>query len=77
MRTTLDLDEDILSASKELARRRGTTAGRVISDLLREALAPDPIAEGVTRVLGFRPFPARGTVVTTEIVERLREDGEY
>ena len=38
MRTTLDIDDDLLTAAKELAKARDTTAGRVISDLLRESL---------------------------------------
>lgn len=38
VRTTLDLDDDILQAAKELARASGTTAGQVISDLARRAL---------------------------------------
>jgi hypothetical protein len=40
MRTTLDIDEDVLETAKELAARRGTTAGRVLSELARSALAP-------------------------------------
>lgn len=39
-RTTLDIDEDVLETAKELAARRGTTAGHVISELVRTALAP-------------------------------------
>lgn len=39
MRTTLDLDDDILQAAKELAAARGTTAGRVLSELARRGLA--------------------------------------
>ena len=41
MRTTLNIDDDVLQAAKELAAIRGLTAGRVISDLVRTALAPD------------------------------------
>jgi len=33
MRTTLDLDEDIVHAAKEIAAARGTTAGKVLSEL--------------------------------------------
>ena len=39
MRTTLDIDEDVLETANELAARRGTTAGRIISELARSALA--------------------------------------
>jgi hypothetical protein len=40
MRTTLDLDDDVLLAAKEIAAARGTTAGHVVSDLVRQALTP-------------------------------------
>ena len=38
MRTTLDLDGDILQAAKELAAAHGTTAGKVLSELARKGL---------------------------------------
>jgi hypothetical protein len=38
MRITLDLDEDLIRAAREVARRRGVTLGRVIVDLARESL---------------------------------------
>jgi hypothetical protein len=40
MRTTLDIDADILGIAKELAHQRKTSAGKVISELAREALKP-------------------------------------
>lgn len=40
MRTTLDIDEDVLQVAKELAAARGSTAGKVLSELARKALAP-------------------------------------
>ena len=46
MRTTLDIDEDVLAAAKERAAGQKTTTGKVISQLPREQLlkmrdAPD------------------------------------
>jgi predicted nucleic acid-binding protein len=38
MHTTLDIDDDLLVAAKELARRENLTAGQIVSRLLREAL---------------------------------------
>jgi hypothetical protein len=38
MRTTVDIDEDVLAAAKDLARAEGRTMGQVISDLARRAL---------------------------------------
>lgn len=40
VRTTLDLEDDILQAAKELAELRGVTTGKAVSDLVRKALAP-------------------------------------
>jgi hypothetical protein len=40
MRTTLDLDEDLIQVAKQLAVQRGATMGRIISDLTRQALEP-------------------------------------
>ena len=36
MRTTVDIEEDVLLAAKEIARQRGKTLGRVLSDLVRQ-----------------------------------------
>ncbi len=38
MRTTLDLEEDVLLAAKDIARRRGVSIGKAVSDLARQAL---------------------------------------
>ncbi len=79
MRTTLDLDPDVLMAAKELARRQRKTAGQVISNLLRQALnqakaeAENAVAEQAGRY-GFKPFPSRGGVVTNALIDELRED---
>jgi len=77
MRTTLDIDDDLLAASKELARHEGTTAGAVVSRLLRQALTARAVAEDASRysVPGFRPFAAKpGAVVTNDILNRLRDE---
>jgi hypothetical protein len=42
MRTTLNLDEDILVAAKAIARASGHALGQVVSDLARRGLAPHP-----------------------------------
>jgi len=44
MRTTLDLDEDVLQAAKEIAQSRSVTAGQIVSELLRKALQPTTAA---------------------------------
>ena len=39
MRTTLELDADLLTTAKELAQKKGVSLGRVISELARRSLA--------------------------------------
>ena len=39
MRTTLDIDSYVLAAAKALAQSGHSTAGRVISDVMRRAIA--------------------------------------
>lgn len=80
MRTTLDIDEDVLQAAKELAKRKGMTAGEVLSDLARRGLSqgapPDgarPVRRKAAAFLGFEPFPRRGRLVTDQLVSELRE----
>ena len=79
MRTTLDIDDDLLAATKELARKEGATAGQVVSRLLRNALTgiasvPRSARARRTAVGGFEPFAAKpGVVVTNELVDALRD----
>ena len=77
MRTTLDIDDDVLQAAKERARREGSSAGRVLSALARAALTAPPAAPAAQEpapVYGFRPFPRRGGLVTDALIDRLRDD---
>lgn len=75
MRTTLDVDEDVLMAVKSLATSRKTTAGKVLSELARKALSP---REQPVKRNGFTLFPKRrdGVIVTMELVNRLRDEDE-
>lgn len=82
MRTTLDIEDDILEAAKALARQTDRTAGAVLSDLARQALTsirPAAKRSGKTadNVGGFVPFESRGGVVTNAQIDRLREHDVY
>ena len=80
MRTTLDIDDDVLRAAKELARRGKTTAGAVISGLARKALvapANPPAVREPKALYGLRPLPRRGGIVTNALIDKLREDDVY
>jgi hypothetical protein len=39
VRTTLNIDDDVLAVAKELAAAQNTTVGKVLSGLARKALA--------------------------------------
>lgn len=80
MRTTLDIDDDILAAARDLAKAEGTTAGKVLSDLARRALTTPTTS-------GFADQPAaydagdwptlpgrRGAIVTPEQIERIQHE---
>jgi hypothetical protein len=77
MRTTLDIDDDVLAAARGLARQQKRTAGEVLSSLARQALTGVASnAAGVREpeaVHGFRPFPANGKIVTNELIDELRD----
>ena len=76
MRTTLDIEDDVLAAAKEQARRQGLTAGQLVSRLLRAAMAGDggKGETGAAGVGGFRPFQVLGQkLVTNEQIDQLRD----
>ena len=75
MRTTLAIDDDVLVAVRERARREGRTAGDVLSDLARQALtgAHRPAVDLATARHGFSPLPRRGPAVSNALIDRLRE----
>jgi hypothetical protein len=74
MRTTLDIEDDVLLAAKDMARREHLTAGQVISRLARLALTVRVDQQpSAPKVGGFRPLPARGVLVSNEQVNALRE----
>ncbi|MCB1129167.1 MAG: hypothetical protein KDM81_21895 [Verrucomicrobiae bacterium] len=76
MRTTLDVDEDVLHAVKELARLRRKTAGHVISELARRGIhASSERSKKSVVVGGFEVLPAEGRIVTPQLVDRLLEEG--
>jgi hypothetical protein len=77
VRTTLDIDDDVLLAAKEKARREKRTAGQVLSELARRGLtvrrpAASDLAEP-EEFYGFRPLPRRGVVVTNELINAIRD----
>ena len=88
-RTTLNIDDDVLTTAQFLARQGGKTVGQVVSDLARRALkgseldssmptsaAPDtltPLQKKLKR-LGLVPYKApHGHVVTDDVVQAIKD----
>ena len=72
MRTTLDIDDDVMAAVRELARGEGRSIGAVVSDLARRGLTP----ARVSRQHG-RPVirsPAGAAPITPEVVRRALDE---
>jgi hypothetical protein len=76
MRTTLDIEDDVLKAAKELAEREHRSTGKVLSDLARRGLAvPARSTKSRARLRGGVPvLPTRGTIVTLERVQKLKDE---
>ena len=75
MRTTLDIDDDVLQAAKELAEAHRKTAGQVLSELARQALVPARTTSRVRNGVPVLPRrPAGRPQPTMKLVNGLRDD---
>ena len=73
MRTTLELDDDLVREAKSLAKKRGVSLGHVISDLAMQSLtaeAPPKYRNGF-RLLTPKPGAPSADM---ELVNRLRDE---
>jgi hypothetical protein len=77
MRTTLNVDDDILEVAKSIADVHRVSVGRALSDLARKGLKT-PMGIRKDAVSGFWVFdvPEGAPVLTTEAVQRAI-DQEY
>jgi hypothetical protein len=75
MRTTVNLDDDVLAASQEYARSRSVALGKAISELVRKGIraeAPTRIANGLV----VFDLPPGGPKVTSEQIKAFEADAE-
>ena len=73
MRTTLDIDQDVLGIAKELANQKKQTAGQVLSDLARQALTQKEAPKMRNGIPLLTPKPG-ATLLTLEEINRLRDE---
>lgn len=74
MRTTLAIDDDVLSAAKEIAAVENKSIGEVISSLARRALAPAESRLKTRNGVPLLKVSKGGPRVTSALVHRLREE---
>jgi hypothetical protein len=73
MRTTIDIEEDVLLAVKEIAKKRGMTIGKVLSELARMSLTQKP-SLSEKHGLPLFPIQPKAEIVTMERVNQLRDE---
>ena len=75
MRTTLEIDDDVMQAAKEVARLKNQGIGRTISDLARRGLTPEvsPVVEIRDGIPIWTHAPGAITI-TSEMVRNLLDD---
>jgi len=73
MRTTIDLDEDVLRLAKHLAQEREQSLGRVVSDLVRQGLQPSPKVAARRGAIPTLPRKSGAQPVTAQAVKDLLE----
>jgi len=74
MRTTLDLDDDVLQAAKELAQIRKSTAGKVLSELARRGLESPRATKSRNGVPLLPRRPVGAAKPTMKLVNELRDE---
>ena len=76
MRTSVTLDDDVYQLASLYAAGRGITLGAAIGELVRKC-SPAQFASSPqlkTAPNGLLLFPARGRVITPEMVKEAQED---
>ena len=73
MRTTLELDDNLVQIARELAQRKKMTIGRVISDLALESLEPKASAKMRNGVPLFTPRPG-ARKPSLKLINELRDE---
>jgi hypothetical protein len=74
MRTTLDIDDDVLQAAKELGALHGKSAGQMVSELARRALSPT-VSHRVRNGVPVLPRRRAGSPrPTMKLVNELRDE---
>ncbi|HUG83452.1 MAG TPA: hypothetical protein VMM13_02760 [Euzebya sp.] len=72
MRTTIDLDDDVMAATRTLAAEKGLSLGAALSELARRGLRGESAVSDEDLPV-FR-VPADAAPITPEMVRQANED---
>jgi hypothetical protein len=73
MRTTVDIDQDVLLATKEIALRENISMGKALSNLARQSLTHASVAS-MRNLIPLFPRQPDASVVTMEFINLLRDE---
>ncbi len=73
MRTTLDIDDDVLMVVKQIAEQQHISRGKVVSHLARQALLSQE-SGGMRNGVPLFPRRTDGKIVTLALVNQLRDE---
>ncbi len=80
MRTTVNLDQDVYELATLYARGRGVTLGAALNELARkgtQTASPESQSPKLVRAPnGLLILPARGRVITSEMVKKALEEDD-
>ena len=74
MCTTLDIDQDVLLAAKEIAQRQSISMGKVLSELARQTLMRQATVSPTRNGVPLFPRQPDAGVATLELVNQLRDE---
>lgn len=73
MRTTLNLDDDVVLAIRELSERERISFGKAVSSLVRRALT-QPVNAATRNGVPLFPRTNHSTIITMDLVNQLRDE---
>lgn len=73
MRITVNIDDDVLAVARALARRRGTSLGRALSELARQGIKGAVTAQGDGDGAVFAVAADAEPITSEDVYGALRE----
>lgn len=74
VRTTLEIENDVLEVAKDLARHQCTSLGKAVSSLIRKGIQSSDRAQITRNGLRVVSRSPDATPVTLEIVNQIRDE---